>query len=162
MSRVLLAISFFWEIAVERSNITRFVPIIVYQKFRAIPASRSHIEAAVDADPMIIHQSIDTQLAKPIIEPLRRLHSTGFDFKDSPFVIIVDGLDECQGIDIQSGLVKSLVAAFRDSPLRIRILIASRPEVYLQSTFKSSSLRPHLSVSLYPTNSHQRKTSIDS
>jgi len=55
MSRVLLAIFFFWEIAAERSNITRFVAIIVYQKFRAIPASRSHIEAAVDADPMIIH-----------------------------------------------------------------------------------------------------------
>ena len=42
-------------------------------------------------------------------------------------------------------LVKSLAAAFRDSPLRIRILIASRPEVYLQSTFNSSSLKPHIS-----------------
>ena len=141
----LLATFFFWKTAVERSNITRFVATIAYQISRAIPASRSHIEAAVDADPMIFYQSIDTQLAKLIIEPLRRLHSTGFDFKDTPFVIIVDGLDECQGTDIQSGLVKSLVAEFRDSPLRIRILIASRPEVYLQSTFKPSSLKPHLS-----------------
>jgi len=94
---------------------------------------------------MIFHQSIDAQLMKLIIEPLRHLHSTGFDFKDFPFVIIVDGLDECHGSDIQSGLVKSLAAAFRSSPLRIRILIASRPEVYLHSTFSTSSLKPHLS-----------------
>jgi len=94
---------------------------------------------------MIFHQSVDVQLAKLVIEPLQHLHSTGFDFKDSPFVIIVDGLDECQGPGVQSGLVRSLAAIFRHSPLRIRILIASRPEVYLQSTFNSSTLQPHLS-----------------
>jgi len=94
---------------------------------------------------MIFHRSIDVQLAKLITEPLHRLCSTGFDFKEFPFVIIIDGLDECQGFDIQSGLVKSLVAAFRDSPLCIRILIASRPEVHLQSTFITSSIKPHLS-----------------
>jgi len=141
----LLATFFFWKTAAERSNITRCVATIAYQISRAIPASRSYIEAAVDADPMIFQQSIDTQLMKLMIEPLRRLHSAGFDFSDSPFVIIVDGLDECQGTDIQSGLVKSLVAAFRDSPLRIRILIASRPEVHLQSTFNPSSIQPHVS-----------------
>jgi len=141
----LLATFFFWKTAAERSNITRFVATTAYQISRAIPDSRSHIEAAVDADSTIFHQSIDAQLAKLIIEPLRRLQSTGFNFMDSPFVIIVDGLDECQGTDLQSGLVKSLAAAFRSSPLRIRILIASRPEVYLQSTFNSSLLKPHLS-----------------
>ena len=41
--------------------------------------------------------------------------------------------------------MKLLAAAFRDSPFRIRILIASRPEVYLQSTFNLTSLQPHLS-----------------
>ena len=118
---------------------------IAYQIARAIPASRLLIETAIDVDPMIFQQSIDTQLAKLIIEPLQSLHSTGFAFKDSPFVIIIDGLDECKGTDVQSGLVKSLAVAFSHSPLRICILIASRPEVYLQSTFNSSSVQPHLS-----------------
>jgi len=141
----LLATFFFWKTAEERSNITRFVATIAYQIARAIPAARSYIEAVVDADPMIFHQSIDAQLMKLIIEPLRRLHSTGFDFKDSPFVIIVDGLDECQGTDIQSGLVKSLAATFHQSPIRIRIFIASRPEVNLQSAFSSPSIQRQLS-----------------
>jgi len=103
------------------------------------------VGAAVDENPFIFQQSVDVQLAKLVIEPLQRLHSTGFDFKASAFVMIVDGLDECQGNEIQSVLVKSLAAAFCDSPFRIRILIASRPEVYLQSTFNSSSLKPHIS-----------------
>jgi len=141
----LLATFFFWKTAAERNDVSRFVTTIAYQVARAIPASRRLIENAVDADPMIFKQSVDIQLAKLIIEPMQRLHSTGFDFKDSPFVIIIDGLDECEGKDIQSGLVKSLVAAFCHSPLRIRILIASRPEVYLHSTFNLSSLQPHLS-----------------
>ena len=140
----LLATFFFWKSATERNNISRFVATIAYQIARAIPASRLLIETAIEADPMIFHQSVDTQLAKLVIEPLHRLHSTGFDFKDSPFVIIIDGLDECHGIDIQSGLVKSLTAVFQFCPLHIRILIASRPEVYLQSTMNSSSIRPHL------------------
>jgi len=93
---------------------------------------------------MIFYQSVDVQLAKLIIEPLQRLHSTGFVFEGSPFVIIIDGLDECQGTNIQSALVKSLYLAFGCFPLRVRILIASRPETYLQSTFTLSSVQPHV------------------
>jgi len=141
----LLATFFFWKTAAERNDVSRVVATIAYQIARAIPASRRLIETAVDADPMIFKQSVDIQLAKLIIEPIWRLHSTGVDFEASPFVIIIDGLDECEGKDIQSGLVKSLAAAFCHCPLRIRILIASRPEVYLQSTFNLPPLQPHLS-----------------
>jgi len=141
----LLATFFFWKTAAERNDISRFVATIAYQVACAIPASRPVIEIAVDANPMIFTQSVDVQLEKLIVEPMQHLHSTGFDFKDSPFVIIIDGLDECQGNDIQSGLVKSLASAFRDSAFHICILITSRPEVYLQSTFNFPSLQPHLS-----------------
>ena len=141
---LLLATFFFWKTAAERSNVNRFIATVAYQLALTIPASRLDIEAAVDADPMFFHQSLDVQLAKLIIEPLWRLHSTGFNFRNSPFVIIIDGLDECQGTDIQSRLVKSLIAAFHHSPLRICILIASRPEVHLQSAFNSSSVQSRL------------------
>ena len=142
---LLLATFFFWKDTEECNKIDRFIATIAYQITCAIPALCPLIEEALRYDPMIFHKSVDIALAKLIIEPLKRLHSTGFDFKCSPFVIIIDGLDECHGSNIQSGLVKSLAAAFRYSPLRIRILIASRPEVYLQSTFNSLSIQPHLS-----------------
>ena len=129
----------------ERNTIDRFAATIAYQIVRAIPALHPLIEDAVESDPMIFHHSVDIQRNKLILEPLQRLHSKGFNLGNCPFVIIIDGLDECQGNLVQSGLVKSLTTAFLRSPLRIRILIASRPEIYLQATFNSSSIDPRLS-----------------
>ena len=141
----LLATFFFWKSAAERNNIDRFVATIAYQAARAIPALRPLIEYAIESDPEIFRHSVDVQLDKLIIEPLQRLYSTGHDFRDCPFVIIIDGLDECQEDPVQSGLVKSLTTAFLRSPFLIRILISSRPEIHLQSTFSSSSIDSHLS-----------------
>jgi len=140
----LVASFFFWKTAGERNNANRFVATIAHQVALAIPISRELIAAAVDYNPFIFEQSIDVQLGKFIIEPLEQLFSVGLIFNISPLVIIIDGLDECQG-DVQSGIVKSLVAAFRHSSLRIRILIASRPEVHLQSTFNPTAMQSHLS-----------------
>jgi len=142
---LLLASFFFWKTAGERDNANRFVATIAHQVTLAIPASRALIMEAVNYNPFIFEQSIDVQLRKLIIEPLMQLISASPLFDISPFVIIIDGLDECQGSDVQSGLVKSLVAAFRHLPLHIRILIASRPEVHLQSTFNSTSVQSRLS-----------------
>jgi len=141
----LMASFFFWKTVGERNNANRFVATIAHQIALAIPASRELIAAAVDYNPFIFEQSVDVQLSKLIIDPLEQLFSSGLIFDISPLVIIIDGLDECQGGDVQSGIVKSLVAAFRHSSLRIRILIASRPEVHLQSTFNPASMQPHLS-----------------
>ena len=140
----LLATFFFWKTAPERNNASRFVATVAYQVALAIPAACEFIEVAINCNHRIIDQSIDTQLSKLILEPLKRLHSTGFHFDNSPFVIIIDGLDECQGKDTQSRLVKSLATAFHCSPFRIRILVACRPEVYLQSSFNSSLVQPRL------------------
>jgi len=141
----LLVTFFFWKSATERNNIDRFVATIAYQAARSIPSLLPLIEHAIESDPMIFHHSIDVQLDKLIIEPLQRLYSTGHDFRNCPFVIIIDGLDECQGNLVQSGLVKSLTTSFLRSPFLIRILVTSRPEIHLQSIFNSSSMEPHLS-----------------
>ena len=143
--RRLLATFFFWKTASERNNESRVVATIAYQICLAIPAARKYIQAAVNRNPGIFDQSIDIQLSNLVIEPLQKLQSIGFDFEGCPFLIIIDGLDECQGVKAQSDMVRSLAISFHQSPLRIRILIASRPEVHLQSTFGSSAIHPHLS-----------------
>jgi len=146
----LVASFFFWKTANKRNNTNRFVATIAHQIALSIPASRELIAAAVDYNPFIFKQSIDVQLSTLITEPLEQLFCAGMIFDISPLVVIIDGLDECQGGDVQSGIIKSLVTAFRHSSLRIRILIASRPEVHLQSTFNLTSIQPHLSrLALY-------------
>jgi len=141
----LLATFFFWKTASERNDESRVAATIAHQISLAIPATREYIEAAVDHNPGIFAQSIDIQLTRLIAEPLHQLQSTGFDFKGCPFLIVIDGLDECQGSEAQSDVVKSLITAFYQSPLRTRILIASRPEVNLQTIFGSSTLQCHIS-----------------
>ena len=141
----LVASFFFWRAAGERNNVNRFVATIAHQVALAIPQSRELIGTAIDHDPLIFLKSIDTQLSKLVVKPLQQLFSTGIISDISPFVIIIDGLDECEGTDIQTSLIKLLATAFHVFPLRIRILIASRPEVYLRSTFNSSLVQPHLS-----------------
>ena len=69
-----------------RRNLVTLLATIAYQMARGVLAARSQIEASLDVDPMIFHQSVDAQLAKFITEPLGRLPSTGFDFKDSPLL----------------------------------------------------------------------------
>lgn len=107
----LLATSFFWKTAAERSNADRFVVTIAYQIARAIPTLRPIIESGVDTDSMVFHQTIDAQLAELIIKPIQRLHSIGFDFMACPFVIIVDGQDDCRGNEIHCGIVKWLATS---------------------------------------------------
>ena len=65
-------------------SLAEMLATIAHQMAHRILATRSQIEASLDADPMIFYQSVDAQLAKFITEPLRHLRSTGFDFKDSP------------------------------------------------------------------------------
>ena len=136
---------FFWKTAGERNNAKRFVATIAHQVVLAIPAVRELVGEAVDHNPFIFQQSIDVQLAKLVVEPLRQVCPDGLMSDTPPLIVIVDGLDECQDTSIQSSLIKSLAAAFRDFPLRIRIIIASRPETYLQSTFHCPSIQSHLS-----------------
>jgi len=124
----------------ECNNTNHFVVTIAHQVALAIPVSCSLVAEAVNYNPIIFEQSIDVQLTKLIIEPLEQLVSAWLLFDISPLVIIIDRLDEYQGSDVQSELVKSLAAAFRHIPLRICVFIASRPEVYLQSTFNSPSV----------------------
>ena len=140
----LVASFFFWKTSGDRNNAKRFVATIAYQFALAIPQLRELIEAAIDYNPFIFQQSVHVQLSKLIIEPLQQLCSVGILSNISPLVIIIDGLDECQGAGIQSTLIKSLAAAFHDVPFRIRILIASRPEVYLRASFNSSSVQSRL------------------
>jgi len=73
----------------EGSHYDLSPPLLIRSILKFQP--RLHIETVVDADPMIFHQSVDMQPAK----------------------IIIEGLNESHGIDIQSGLVRSLAAAFQ-------------------------------------------------
>ncbi|KAF8951002.1 hypothetical protein BDZ97DRAFT_1589030, partial [Flammula alnicola] len=90
-------------------------------------------------DPLVFQQSFKSQLEYLIIEPLRQLKrisdlSTNVTF---PLLIIIDGMDECDGRDVQTNIIYTISDALRDKDLPILFLITSRPEQHLTMTFSS-------------------------
>jgi hypothetical protein len=58
--------------------------------------ARNLIKAAVENDPAIFQQSVETQFAKLIIKHLPQLSEMGFFSSiPVPYLIIIDELDEC-------------------------------------------------------------------
>ena len=58
----------------------------------------------------------------------------------SPFLVVIDGLDECQGHDDQHRALEQMSRMINTQHLPLRFLIVSRPESHLCENFEE----PHL------------------
>ncbi|KAJ6611086.1 hypothetical protein B0H10DRAFT_1758531, partial [Mycena sp. CBHHK59/15] len=75
--------------------------------------------------------SLSIQLQNLVIEPFKIT-----TYCSSPFIVIIDGLDECQGQGVQQDILRSLGNSLsKHSPL-LRVLIASRPEPHIRKIFE--------------------------
>ncbi|KAJ6470325.1 hypothetical protein C8R45DRAFT_422669 [Mycena sanguinolenta] len=106
-------------------------PSIVEQ---SIPPLRTSISRMVEDDPSIVGWSIAAQMQKLISEPCsaRRHHD--------PVVIVIDGLDECEGHDIQVVILQAILTA---SSTLLRFMVASRPEPHICEMFDSPDYDGH-------------------
>jgi len=87
----------------------------------------------MDADFTVIHRSTSTQLLKLIVEPLR--YSTP---SSAPFLVVIDGLDECEGKEHQLQILSHISELTTKYHLPVRFLIASRPEPHIKHFFDVS------------------------
>jgi len=62
-------------------------------------------------------------------------HVDQADAKQWPRLIIIDGLDECDGTAIQCSIIRLLSAALRRVPFPLMLLVASRPEPHIRNAF---------------------------
>ncbi|KAJ2933039.1 hypothetical protein H1R20_g4032, partial [Candolleomyces eurysporus] len=125
-----LGASFFFSATDPSRNIMDpVVPTIAYQLGRRSPEVKRLISAGVEEDPLIFSQSLQDQMATLIVGPFERLASTGrLDLSVVPYVILIDGLDECMGEDYQAELLRAIKECLLVNHLPFRIFIASRPE----------------------------------
>jgi len=137
----LLGSFFFWRNDPERSTHIALVATLFYQAVIALPGLGDLVAAVVEQDPAIFNKHFKIQLISLLINPINTLISTT-DINPSsiPSVIVIDGLDECSGRDIQCSLLSSLACAIPKCNLRWRVLISSRPEVEIKSVFNSKPL----------------------
>ena len=130
----LLASFFFVRGSPDRGAIRNFIPTLAFQVAMSRTDLRQSIGNAIEADPGILHRSTSTQLLKLIIEPLRSCTPP----QSASFLIVVDGLDECEGKDHQSQILHHISELTTKYHLPVRFIIMSRPEPHIKHFFDVS------------------------
>ncbi|KAJ7450397.1 hypothetical protein FB451DRAFT_1146327 [Mycena latifolia] len=116
-----------------RGNAKALFVTLAYQLVLHHPELKGSISKSAEDDPSVVGRGMDIQLCKLIIEPCATL-------TNSPTIILlIDGLDECNGHDAQQEILRLLASAVSKSPV-LRILIASRPEPQISQVFKEPSM----------------------
>jgi hypothetical protein len=125
----------------SRSNHASLASTIAYQMGTIVPELRTLISAAVERDPIIFDKSLEVQFTSLIINPINDLsrHSR-FTPNPTPYLVIIDGLDECSDRRIQTRILEVLSETVKQSSLPLKVLVASRPEVNISSAFNHDSI----------------------
>ncbi|KAF7342607.1 putative nwd2 protein [Mycena sanguinolenta] len=101
---------------------------LAYQLALSVPWLRTPISQVMEHDPSIVGRTIHTQARKLISEPCRSYGKSG------RVAILIDGLDECDGHDIQVEILRALRTCESQS---LRFIVASRPEPHIRDIFGS-------------------------
>ncbi|KAJ3567803.1 hypothetical protein NP233_g6123 [Leucocoprinus birnbaumii] len=92
-----LGAAFFFSHPNKRNDPKQVVPSLTYQLATHCPPYKALITSRLSDDPQLLTKAIPVQFKKLIIEPFSELQQRGLVNSEKPFVIILDGLDECEG-----------------------------------------------------------------
>jgi hypothetical protein len=116
----------------------RFVVTLASQLVTAIPATAPLIEAAVRAVPGIVtgDASLATQLDHLLLSPFLAVvddETLRESLAKGPFLIVIDGLDECEDKQAVEEFINHILNFFEEHPtVPLRIFIASRVEQHIR------------------------------
>ncbi|KAF9530659.1 hypothetical protein CPB83DRAFT_152601 [Crepidotus variabilis] len=136
-----LGANYFFSRSSGRTDCRFLFPTIAYQLAVLVPALKVAIEKEVQDDPSIVNAQIETQFKRLILKPVLSLHT-----ETAPLIVVIDGLDECDGAECQTRVIGVISSALRNRHLPLRFVIASRPEPWIESTLNSSHSYPLLST----------------
>lgn len=135
-----LAASFFFgRTAPGRNDDSRLIATIAYQLTLSIPGVSNDILLALTSDPAIFERSLETQLTKLVANPLSACVESGFN-RIRPRLIVIDGLDECNGSKSQRHILSVFRAALENAHLPLFFLFSSRPEHEIRNFFNQSQV----------------------
>lgn len=115
---------------------------IAYQLALAVPQTRQFIESAVQLDPAIFEKSMEVQAETLIIFPLYQARSTVIPAiaEKWPRLILIDGLDECNGDLVQRSIINTLSTALLRHRVPLVLFVASRPEPHIRNAFNAVNI----------------------
>ncbi|KAJ7908063.1 hypothetical protein B0H13DRAFT_2498837, partial [Mycena leptocephala] len=83
-------------------------------------------------DPSVMGRDMDVQLRNLIIQPCQSLDDA------APLILLLDGLDECEGEWAQQSILSLIGNTVRQHPSTFRFLFASRPEPHIREKLMES------------------------
>ncbi|KXN91409.1 hypothetical protein AN958_00671 [Leucoagaricus sp. SymC.cos] len=131
-----LGAAFFFSRPNKRDRPEKVIPTIAFQLAYYCPAYKSIITRILASDPHLLKKAMHVQFKQLIVRPFSQLQDQNHESVSQPFLVLLDGMDECNREDVQCNLIKminDLVALRRRFP--ILWLICSRPEPHLAHTF---------------------------
>ncbi|RXW12979.1 hypothetical protein EST38_g12874 [Candolleomyces aberdarensis] len=142
----LVASFFFFRNTGDRSKMTKFAPTLACQLAAAIPQAAPFIEKAVKTEPGLLESSLVAQLRRLVYEPFKAAAGKGRLLRTTvlkgPFLIVIDGLDECDDHQDVRAFIDDMLEFFRKNPfVPLRFFITSRVEQHIQGHLRSSQVR---------------------
>ena len=134
LERKCLGASFFFSRGGgDVSHAGKFVTTIARQLADNVPTLRQHICDAVAERSGIASQSLRDQWHHLVLCPLSKLDGNGCR---TPYVLVVDALDECDDDNNIQIVIQLLAEARSLEKVRLRVFLTSRPEIPIQRGFR--------------------------
>ncbi|RXW22726.1 hypothetical protein EST38_g3128 [Candolleomyces aberdarensis] len=143
----LLASYFFFRNAGDRCTLNRFAATLSSQLASALPATVPLLDAALRTDPGLLNNcvSLTRQMERLVYEPLRAI-MRGDILEEArakgPYIIVIDGLDECEDKQGVEELIDQMLDFFERHPtIPLRVFIASRVEQHIRARLEVDGVR---------------------
>ncbi|KAF9445580.1 hypothetical protein P691DRAFT_805499 [Macrolepiota fuliginosa MF-IS2] len=133
---------FFFALDDRRSHPLRLVPSLAFQLAVLNEPYKQALTHLLATDPSILYAALHIQFQKLIIDPFSLLASHSQQATEEPYLVIIDGLDECNDERAQCELVQLINGAAQRKDVPLLWLVCSRPESHLKYTFS----RPDYSI----------------
>ncbi|KAJ2912826.1 hypothetical protein MD484_g7589, partial [Candolleomyces efflorescens] len=143
----LLASYFFFRDAGDRGTMKRFAATLASQLARALPETIPLIEGALHSEPGLLSDraSLSRQLECLVYNPFQAV--MGEEYLEAalvtgPFIIVIDGLDECDDKRRVGEFIDHLLHFFAENPsIPLRVFIASRIEQHIRDRLSPTKVR---------------------
>ncbi|TEB32834.1 hypothetical protein FA13DRAFT_1731356 [Coprinellus micaceus] len=143
----LAASFFFFRGAGRRSTVDGFATTLAHQIALNVPGARKFIEEAIIQDPHVGHssRSLHSQVQSLIYTPLLRCIEEGNFPREDPYLLVIDGMDECDDKEAISSFIDDSVKFFSAPPyIPLRLFIASRVEEHIRTHIEDGTAVIHL------------------
>lgn len=137
-----LGAAFFFSRSNSRDDSTRLFTSVAYQVAMRCKPYGDFLDKLVHRNPTLVEKSMPSQFQELLVAPIEVLQQEVKDLTQC--VIIIDGLDECDGMQAQENIIDIITRSVREKTTPLLWIICSRLEPHIVATFSKPDIKPHI------------------